>query len=79
MFEIAEAGPAPFLLDGDPMHAELAQLGPQIARKRIAAVDLLGARRDPVGSKAAHALAQHVGGLAEAEVESALAVGKHAQ
>jgi hypothetical protein len=49
----------------------------QIPAEGIAAVDLVGARRDLVAGKAAHALAQHVGGLAEAEVEAADVVHAH--
>ena len=77
VLEIAEPGAAPFLLDGDAVHAELAQLRPEIARKRVAAVDLVGARRDPVGGEAAHAVAQHVGGLAQAEIKAADVVYAH--
>src|SRR5437764_928668 len=77
MLEIAEPGSAPLLLDRDAMHAELAELGPQIAREGVAAVDLVGARRDLVGGEAAHAVAQHVGGLAQAEVEAADVVHAH--
>jgi hypothetical protein len=47
------------------------------SREDVAAVDLVGARCDLVGGKAAHALAQHVGGLAEAEVEAADVVHAH--
>ena len=77
MLEVAEPGAAPFLLDGDAVEAELAELGPEVAREGIAAVDLVGARRDLVGGKAAHALAQHVGGFAEAEVEAADVIHAH--
>ena len=73
MLEIAEPRPAPFLLDRDAVHAELAELGPEIARKGVAAVDLVGARRDLVGGKAAHAVAQQVGGLAEVEIKAGIA------
>src|SRR5207244_10538340 len=71
VFEIAKPRPAPFLLDRDPVYAELAELGPQVARKGVAAVDLLGPRRDPVGGKAAHAVAQQIGRLAEREIKAA--------
>src|SRR4029077_7968412 len=77
MFEIAETGAAKLLLDRDAMHPELAEFWPQLARKRIAAVDLFGARRDVVGREAAHAVAQHVGGLAQPEIKPAETVGEH--
>ena len=77
VLEIAEPGSAPFLLDGDAVQAELAELGPEVARKGVAAVDLVGARRDLVGGEAAHAVAQHVGGLAQAEIEAANVVHAH--
>ncbi len=48
MGEIAHAGAAPFLLDGDAEQAERAELRPQIAREGVGAVDLVGARRDLV-------------------------------
>src|SRR5262249_34429580 len=77
VLEIAEPRPAPFLLDGDAVHAELAQLGPEIAWERVAAVDLVGARGDALGGKTAHAVAQHVGGLAQAEIKAARGVHAH--
>ena len=73
MLEIAEPCPAKFLLDRDAVHAELAQLRPQIARKGVAAVDLVGTRRDLVGGECAHTVAQQVGGLAEVEIEAGVA------
>ena len=77
MLEIAEPGAAPLLLDRDAVHAELAELRPEVAREGVAAVDLVGARRDLVGGEAAHAVAQHVGGLAQAEIEAAKVVDAH--
>src|SRR6476646_1686968 len=58
VLEIAESGTAPFLFDRDAVHAELAQLGPQVAGEGVAAIDLVGARRNIVGGKTAHAVAQ---------------------
>ena len=69
VLEIAEAGPAIFLLDGDAVQAERADLGPEVARKLIAAVDLGGARRDLVLRERMHGLADRIRGLAEVEVE----------
>jgi hypothetical protein len=76
-FDRTRARGGPFLLDGDAVQAELAEFGPEVAREGVAAVDLVGARCNPVGGKAAHALAQHVGGFAEAEVEAADVVHAH--
>ena len=53
--EVAEPGAAPFLFDRDAVQPKLAELGPEVAREGVAAVDLVGARCDPVGGKAAHA------------------------
>src|SRR5205085_10561533 len=77
VLEIAQSRPAPFLLDRDAVHAELAQIGPKIARKDVAAVDLVGAWRDAISGKPAHAIAQHVGGLAQAEVKTANVIHAH--
>src|SRR5262249_19470314 len=77
VLEVAETRAAPFLLDRDAEHAELAELGPEVTREGVAAVDLVGTRRDLVGRKAAHAVAQHVGGLAQAEIEAADVVHAH--
>src|SRR5690606_16117804 len=56
MFEIAEAGPAPFLFNRDAEQPELAELRPQIAREFVFPVDLVGARRDLALREAAHAV-----------------------
>src|SRR5262245_9053700 len=68
VLEVAEARPAPFLLHRDAVHAELAELGPQVAREGVAAVDLAGARRDAVVGAAAHAGARHAGALPQAAI-----------
>src|SRR5450756_2939827 len=77
MLEIAEAGAAILLLYGNAVQAERAHLRPQVARKCIAAIDLRGARRDAVLSKAADRFAQHVDIGPEAEIEARPAVGDH--
>ena len=77
VLEIAEAGAAIFLLDGDAVQAERADLGPEIARELIAAVDFGGARRDLVLRERIHRLAYRVRGLAEIEVEHPMGVGDH--
>ena len=77
VLEITEPCPTPFLLDRDAVHAKLAQLGPEIAREHIATVDLIGAPGNSFSGKAAHALAQHVGRLAQAEIKAANVVHAH--
>src|SRR5581483_1384513 len=77
MREIAEAGAAQLLLDGDAKQAEFAELWPQLARKRIGAVDLAGERRDLVLGKCPHRVAQHVEVAAEAEIKAGNAVLHH--
>ena len=74
--EIAHAGAAVFLLDGDAEQAERAQLGPQVGGEVVVAVDGGGARRDLGGGEGRAPVAQHVRGLAEAEVEAGQAVGQ---
>ena len=48
VLEIAEARAAIFLLDRDAVQSDCADLGPEVARKLIAAVDLGGAGCDLV-------------------------------
>ena len=71
--EVAQARPAVLRRHGHAEQAELAELAPQVARKHVAAVDLVGARREPLVGEAAHLIAHRVDDLAETEVE--LAVG----
>ena len=77
MLEIAEARAAIFLLDGNPVQAERADFGPEVAGKLIAFVDFGGARRDLVARKVLHGLADRIRGLAEIEIEHPLRVGDH--
>src|SRR5690349_4136670 len=77
MLEIAEPRPAPFLVHRDAEQTELAELRPQIARERVAFVDLGGARRDAVLRKSADAVAQHVDVGAETETEPRPAIWNH--
>ena len=77
MGEIAEPRPAVLLLDGDAMQAERAHLRPQVARKCVAAVDLVGAGGDLVLGEAADRLAQHVHLGAETEVKTSPGIGDH--
>ena len=77
MREIAHAGAAQFLLDGDAEQADGAELRPKIARERVVAVDRCGARRDLGVGEVAHAVAQHVDLGAEIEIEHRVAIGGH--
>ncbi len=77
VLEIAEAGAAILLLDGDAVQAERADLGPEIARELVAAVDFGGARRDFVLRKRMYRLADRVRGLAKIEVEKQRPVRGH--
>ncbi len=70
MLEIAHAGAAKFLLDRDAEHAQIAELAPEIHRESVVAVDRRGARRDLVGGKALDRCAQHIGRLAEVEIQA---------
>ncbi len=69
MREVAHAGAAIFLLDGDAVQAERAHFGPQLDREAVGPVDLGGERRDTVLGKVAHRRAQHVDFGTEVEVE----------
>src|SRR5262249_55120488 len=69
VLEIAEPKPAELLGHRDAMHAQLAKLGPQIARESVAAMDLGGARRNACSPEAADALAQHIRRFPEPEIE----------
>ena len=77
MLEIAQARAAIFLLDGDAVQAELAHLGPQLAREAVGLVELWAIGATCFGGKALHLVAQRVGGLAQAEVEGRHGVGDH--
>ena len=77
VLEIAEPGAAVLLLHRDAVQAELADLGPQMARELVGLVDLGRQRRNLVGGEAAHARAQLVGRLAEIEIQGREIVGDH--
>ena len=77
MLEIAEAEPAIFLRRGDPVQAERPHLRPEVAGKEVVAVDRRGARGDLLLGEGPGAVADHVGALAEVEVERTGSVGDH--
>ena len=65
------------LLDRDAEQAKLAELRPQLARKRVGAIDLVGERRDLVLRETRAPVAQHVDVAAKTEIEAGQAVGNH--
>ncbi len=77
MLEIAEAQAAVFLRRGDPVQPQRAHLRPEIAREEIVAVDRRGARRDLPVTEGPRALADHLGAVAEVEIERSWGVGDH--
>ncbi len=77
MLEVAEAGSAIFLFYRDAVQAEGADLGPEVARKLVAPVDLGGARRDLVLREGVHRLANRVRGFAQIEIEKQRPVRGH--
>src|SRR5207302_4318205 len=58
-------------------HTQLAKLRPEIARKLVLAVDLVGTRRNLLVRKARHGLAQRVHVFAEREVKSPPRIRDH--
>ncbi len=78
MREVAHAGAAVFLLDGDAVQPERAHRGPQLGRKAVALVDLGGQRRDLLVGEVAHRVAQQVDLGAEIMVEHRKAGVLHA-
>ena len=77
MFQVSQPKTAKRLFDGHSEKAEVAHLGPQIAREFIARVDLRRARRNPVGGEAGCGFANGVSGLTEAEFEVGAVVRDH--
>ena len=67
VLEIAQPAAAILLLDRHAEQAELAELGPQMARELVGAVDLLGQRGDLARGEARHRVADHLRLLAEVE------------
>ena len=77
MLEIAHAGAAELVLDGDPEQPHIPHFAPQILGEIVVAVDVRGTRRDLVRGETADRLAQHVGIVAKAEIERGIFVGNH--
>src|SRR5688572_13477071 len=65
--EVAHGRAAEFLLHRDAEQAERAELGPQLGREFVRAVDLGGARGDFLRREVAHRVAQDLEGLAMLE------------
>ena len=79
MGHVAETRAAVFLFDGDAVQPERAHLRPQIARKRVAPVDLGRAWRDLLTGEDVHGFAQliEIGAESEIETESHRIPGQH--
>ena len=74
MFEIAEAKAAPLFLDCDAMQAKRAHGGPElVAREPVLRVDARGEGSDAIGGETGGGVADHVGIVAEREIE----IGRH--
>ena len=69
VLEVAETEAAVFLGHGHAEQAHLAEFGPEFARKAVAAVDLVGERRDAAQGKLPDRLAQLVDARTQLEVE----------
>src|SRR5947209_6070153 len=77
MFEIAETGAAKLFFDRDSVQADRTHFRPEVARELVGAVDLGGARRNLILGEITCGRADHLGGLAEVEVEAGGDVGDH--
>src|SRR5580704_7253074 len=77
MREVAQAQAAIFLRRGNPVQAQFPHPRPKVARKRVVAVDLRGARSDLVLGEGPGAVTDHRGALAEIEVEGSRRVRDH--
>ncbi len=72
MGEIAKARAAIILLDGDPVQAERAHVGPKILRETVGPVDLRRAGREIFGGEGANHVAQHVEIRPKREIETGI-------
>src|SRR5438034_11454095 len=77
MLEITHSGAAVLLLDRDSKHAKRAELAPQVRRELVRAIDFRSTGRNLRRGKIGHALAQHIGSLAEIEVQGLGLVAQH--
>ncbi len=77
VLEVAETAAAVVLLHGDAVQAQRAHLRPELTRKTVGPVDLLGERRDLLLREAEHRVAQHVGDVAQPEIETRILVLYH--
>ena len=67
--EVAHARAAVGFVNGNTQQAHVTELFPQVVGEQVVMVDGFGAGGDFTGGKAVDLLAQHIQGLAEAEVE----------
>ncbi|MDR6355135.1 hypothetical protein Q3H58_001806 [Pseudomonas psychrotolerans] len=73
--QVAEAGAAVRLGDGDPEQAQVAELAPEIVGEGVVAVDGSGAGRHLGGDELADLVTQEIQGLAEGEVQAGIVQG----
>jgi hypothetical protein len=69
MLQVAHAGAAELLLDGDAKQAEIAELAPQIGGEIVIPIDVGGTRGDLGVRERPHAFPQRLGRLAQVEVQ----------
>src|SRR5262249_3348935 len=77
MREIAKSGAAPFLFDCDAKKTKRPKLRPQIARKTVGPVDLVGARRNLLLREVADRVAKYFDIAAKTEIEAGQAIRQH--
>ena len=77
VLQITHGGAAIGLVGGNPQQAQAAHLGPQVLGEFVAFVDGGGPGGDFLGGETADGIPQHVGRLAEIEVESWKLVWNH--
>ena len=75
MLQVAHAGAPILRRDGEAEQADGAQFRPEIGGEVVGEVDGGGTRRDLIGGKGFHDVAQQVGDLAQVEVQAAHLVG----
>ncbi len=69
MVEIAQAQPAIVFAHGQPVQAERAHFGPEVARETVVQIDLCGDRRNAFVGKSRDGFAQHQCLVRQAKVE----------
>ena len=73
--EVTQLGAAVFLFHRHAMQAQFAELGPEVVREQVVAVDLGRARRDFRGDEGLDGVAQRIDGVAQVEVQAGIVHG----